>query len=92
MLHQIYSIHDVKTQLYHKPFFLTNNATAIREFQSLVNDQTTTIGKYPSDYSLHVMGEWDDTNNQFNMKKNSASLGNGVEFVLQPNYEETNEE
>lgn len=82
MTYYTFSIYDSKAQNYHIPYFLKNEAIAIREFADLVNDPKTSINKHPEDYTLFNLGTWDDQNAQFKQNKSPKALGTGVEFQL----------
>lgn len=55
----IYSIRDNLAEIFHRPFFETNNATAIRAFSDTADKQP-----HIEDYSLYLVGEWNDQNGQ----------------------------
>lgn len=62
MILRAYSIFDHKALQYHPPFFASTDGAAVRSLQDLVNDQNTTIGRHPSDYTLYCIGTYDDSN------------------------------
>lgn len=53
-------VHDAKAELYGTPMFFRTVAEGIRSFQQLVDDPETMIGKYPEDYHLYKLGEYDE--------------------------------
>jgi len=57
---KIFVIYDVKAQFYNKPFYLQNDAIAIRALTDLKNDPNTDIAKHPEDFILFAIGEYDD--------------------------------
>lgn len=57
---KIFAIYDEKAEVYSVPFFQINDATAIRTFQAVAQDQNSTISKNPSDYKLYHVGGFDD--------------------------------
>lgn len=57
---KVFSVRDMKAQIWNTPFFQKTTGEAERSFQSLANDQQTMVAKYPEDYSLYMLGEWDD--------------------------------
>lgn len=65
MILHIFSIYDAKVQVYHTPWFVRSQVEAVRTFQNLVNDNTSMIAKYPSDYSLYCLGAYDDLTAEF---------------------------
>lgn len=56
---KLFSIYDEKADSYSQPFTAAANGLAIRQLQELVNDKTTTISKYPEDFSLYFIGDFD---------------------------------
>lgn len=57
---KMYSLFDSKAAVYGTPFFMPNDATALRAFTELVNDRQSTVYKYPEDFTLFTFGEFDD--------------------------------
>lgn len=60
MLLRAYTVYDAKSLAYNTPFFAPTDGSATRSFQELANDLSTTVGKFPTDYSLWFVGTYDD--------------------------------
>lgn len=60
MLLRAYTLHDVKALSYSPPFFVQNDAMAVRMVKDLVSDNSTTVGRHPSDYKLYCIGFFED--------------------------------
>lgn len=60
MKKKLFAVHDAKIGLYAEPFFLLTTADAVRGWITVSNDQNTQIGKYPEDFTLFELGEYDD--------------------------------
>lgn len=56
----IYSIYDHKVKAYLQPFFIENDAAAIRATTIAVNTTDHNFNKYPEDYTLFCLGTWDE--------------------------------
>lgn len=56
----VYAIFDQKAANFGVPFFLNNNAIAIRGFTDLTNDPKSRVNAHPEDYALYLLGEYDD--------------------------------
>lgn len=56
----LYSIYDLKTLAYSPPFMAHANGDAIRSFQELINDKQSMPSKYPADFYLVKLGEFDE--------------------------------
>lgn len=74
MLHSIVAVYDKKTEAYLKPIFVPTEATAVRSFQDVVNSPDTEFNRHPEDYSMHVIGEWNDHNAEFLLPKQPKLL------------------
>lgn len=60
MKHKAFSIRDSKGMCYLTPFFKKSLGEAERDFMTLVNDERSMVAKYPDDYDLWYLGEFDD--------------------------------
>lgn len=55
------SVFDVKAEIWTPPHPSQSRASAVREFETLVNDGgKTMISQHPEDFSLFLVGEWCD--------------------------------
>lgn len=57
---KMYSIRDAKSESFNPPFFQPTHGVAERAFKELVNDPKSNANKYPEDYDLYYLGEYDD--------------------------------
>ena len=62
MIHQIFTIHDITSELYTQPFFGINDAVAIRSCANLVQNPGTTFYDNPEDFRLYHIGTFNDEN------------------------------
>lgn len=60
MLLRAYSVFDSKAKAFIPPFFLQNDAMAVREFTNAVNDPGHKFHVNAEDYSLHSVAGFDD--------------------------------
>ena len=60
MLLKAYSIRDQKSEVFNKPFFSNSHGEAERNFRTAANDDQTTIHRYPEDFDLYYLGDYDD--------------------------------
>lgn len=56
----LYSIYDLKTLAYSPPFMSHANGDAIRSFQELINDGQSMPSKYPADFYLVKLADFDE--------------------------------
>jgi len=76
----MYTVYDSKTQAYLQPFQARTRGEAIRSFTEAVNDQKTMFYKYPSDYTLFELGEWDDEDGKITMLEAKTNIGLATHF------------
>jgi len=65
---KIFSIYDSKAVAHITPFYLANEALAIRAVTQAVNDEKHQFHNQPEDYTLFLLGEFDIPESQ-NWKK-----------------------
>lgn len=61
MITVILAAFDKKARAYATPFFNAHADVGIRAFRGAVNDPTHPISKHPEDYSLWLLGTFDDS-------------------------------
>lgn len=59
MIRSIYSVYDLKAKTFCNPFVMENDDCALREFATAANDKNSTVGKYPFDYCLYRVAQFD---------------------------------
>lgn len=60
MIFNVYSILDGKSHVYSPPFLSRHTGEALRSFTDLVNDERSTVSKYPGDFQLVQVATFDD--------------------------------
>lgn len=78
---KIYSIYDSKMAIFAQPFFARTEASALREWLNLSNDETQAINRNPEDYTLFYLGEWDDQKGSIETPKAPISMGSALEQI-----------
>ena len=81
MLMKIFSIFDDKTKVYSKPFYDLTIGAAIRNFADASNDPNTHLSKHPGDFSLFLLGEFDDETGELFDKQPYQNLGNCLQHI-----------
>lgn len=79
MILQIFSIFDSKAEAYMPPFFFNARGQAIRAFEDLANDNSSSINNHPGDFTLYHIGSFDDVTAELEIK-NHTSLGCAIEL------------
>ncbi|AXH76683.1 MAG: nonstructural protein [Microviridae sp.] len=75
MVKYLFSVYDSKARTYCNPFTAINQAVAIRDFTQAAHDPASHINKFPTDYTLVELGEYDDENATMNLHQNPVVLG-----------------
>ena len=57
---KVFSVYDAKALFYGVPFFMPMVGMATRSFGDLIDDPRSAVNKHPEDYSLFLLGEFDD--------------------------------
>lgn len=55
---RIYAAHDTKISAFLPPMFVQHVGQILRIWADLANDSTTNVGKYPADFHLYEIGEF----------------------------------
>lgn len=55
-----FSLLDVKTGHFNIPFFMAHRGQAVRAVMELGTDMSTSVARFPADFILCVIGEFDD--------------------------------
>lgn len=82
MLWKVFSIYDSKAAAYGRPFVDQSNGSAIRSVSEAANDKSTTLGKYPADFTLFELGTFDELSGKFDLLSAPFPLGCLIEFVV----------
>lgn len=56
---KMFAVLDKKAGFYHPPQIAHSKADALRTFHGIVNGEQSQVTRYPSDFSLWIIGEWD---------------------------------
>lgn len=93
MLHKMYCIFDTKAEAYLQPFFLPNDAVAVRAITDCVRDPSHSFSAHPEDYVLFALGTFSDHDCSFSIAEAPSALARCIELVgqsdQQPSFEET---
>lgn len=73
-IHKIVTIYDVKAEAFNKPVFVQSYPAAVRSFTEAVNTPESEINKFPEDYSLFALGEFDDSTCTFTLDTAPSEL------------------
>jgi hypothetical protein len=65
----VFSILDTKSHLFGPPFYCRHTGEAVRNFTELVNDERSMPSKYPGDYQLVHLSNFNDEEGTFDVIK-----------------------
>jgi len=75
----VFTILDNKSHLYGPPFYARHTGEALRNFTELVNDERSMPSRYPADFQLVNIAEFDDEDGTFTPIK-PVFLGSGDQY------------
>lgn len=55
-----YTVYDNRALIYNQPFYAPTDGAALRMFEELANDTSTSVGRHPGDYTLFLCASYDD--------------------------------
>lgn len=77
---KLFTVYDSKTESYGVPFCMITKGEALRGFADVANDPQTQICKYPADFTLFELGEFNEQNADFHIHEAKINLGTANEF------------
>lgn len=75
------SVRDVKAGFYDGCFLVRSRAEAVRGFVDEVNNPQSMLGRHPEDYTLFVVGEFDEETGVITPTPSPEALGVGSNFI-----------
>lgn len=57
---KIFTVYDVQAETFGQPFFMQSEGIALRSFHEAALNPESEISKYPDDYVLYAIGEYND--------------------------------
>lgn len=76
-----FAFYDSKGQFFMTPFFYPSVGQASRFFGDLLEDPKASLSKHPEDYSLYLLGEYDDGSGMMFPSTQPAHLISGIEYM-----------
>lgn len=84
MILHIFTVHDSKAEAYLPPFFMRSIGEAQRAFADAVNSpEKGNFSDHYADYTLFVIGEYDDQNAVIVNLEPKKALANGVQVKIE---------
>lgn len=60
MVRKLYTVFDVRAEMYGPPISVAHEVEAKRAFTQIVNEPGTPVSQYPEDFKLVFIGEFND--------------------------------
>lgn len=83
MKHLLVAVYDSAARAFLPPVVSPSEAMALRGWSNACNDPKSDFHRYPEDYSLHVIGEYDDGTGEL-LPCTPRSLGNAKSQIKPP--------
>lgn len=65
MMMNVFTVYDAAVKAFMQPFFVRSTGEALRTFTAACNEENSNFRKYPADYTLFALGEYDDQSGVF---------------------------
>jgi len=81
MIVKLFTVYDSKVKTWFTPLPFKHAGDALRWFQESANEKKSNLGKYPADFTLFELGEFDDQTAVVTTHKTPIAMGVAIEFV-----------
>lgn len=78
---KIYCVHDVKAEAFMNPVYYRTKGEALRAFETTCKDSSSQFNKFPSDFTMYELGEFNEFNGSFNIHEKPLHMANASEFT-----------
>lgn len=85
---KVYSIFDDKAQVFNLPFYCSNDAMAIRAFADAINNSGRLESRFPEDFRLYCLGDFDEEKGVVVNGDMPVFLANGLSLIRPVSSEE----
>lgn len=79
----VFSVLDSKVGTFAQPWFSPTVASGLRAFTEAAQDGNSMLAKHPGDFTLYLLGTFDDETGIFQADKPSA-LGTAASMIVNP--------
>lgn len=77
-----YTIYDVASGTYMRPFYSEADGQAVRGFKDIACDENHEVGKHPEDYTLYRIGDFNTTTGKMT-GEDLEKLATGLEMIAE---------
>lgn len=78
---KMFTIKDIKANIYNTPFFSVSSIDATRNFIRACNDQNTQLCNFPEDFELFFFGVWDEDRGKLTMTEKPEFVISGIQAI-----------
>lgn len=82
-MNKLFTTYDVKSEQFGQPFVMTTKAIAIRSFTEACIAPDSEFAKYPEDYYLYCIGEYDSETGTITQKDKPEKIATAQKCILQ---------
>lgn len=80
---KIFTVYDFKVRHFLPPQFYRNAGEALRAFQLSCENQESQFNKFPKDFTLYEIGEWNDETGEILMLDKHKPLSSAYDYVTE---------
>lgn len=77
---RVFTVYDSKAEAYLPPFYMATVGSATRAFTDSANDPNHSFHKHPADYTLFLLGEYDEQKGTFDTSGPRTAIGTALEY------------
>lgn len=77
----IVTLKDDKLEIYNQPAFIRNKGEAARMMEEILADGKSPLLRYPRDFALYEIGEWDEDTGKITVFENHRLLFTPLDFL-----------
>lgn len=82
MILKIFSVYDNAAGAYLQPFFAPTVGLAVRSFSDAVNDPKHQFNTHVHDYTLYLLGEFNDSDGSFSPQTEPVKISTAKETLM----------
>jgi hypothetical protein len=82
-MQKLYTLYDCKSETYAAPILHRARGEALRAFSDGINSPGHTLNKYPEDFTLFEIGEWDDQTGEIKLYDARVTVANAIDLKIE---------
>jgi len=81
-MNKVYCVRDRKAKIFHKPFIERDHVMAIRGFEDACKNPETPFAKWPGDFELLYLGDFDPATGRMKELEQFTVLADPLQFQV----------